>query len=544
MKKTLFKRLVIPFLALILFFGTTAFKNDFFEIAKQIEIFTTLFKELNMNYVDDTNPGDLMDTAIKSMLDDLDPYTQFYNEQDVEASRINNAGDYTGIGAKVLTLKDKLVIVEPYKDYAADKAGLKAGDEIIKVDKVVVSDFKDDAANLLQGAAGTEVNITYKRQGKTNSVKIIRESLEIKAVPHYSMVDDKTGYIVLRKFNNKASSETISALRALKNQGASQLILDLRGNPGGLLNEAVNVTNIFVPKNQLVVTTKSKVKKYNKTYYTRRDAVDTEIPLVVLIDGRSASASEIVSGALQDMDRAVVVGTRSFGKGLVQRPKALTYGTQMKITISRYYTPSGRCIQALDYWNRDEDGKATRVKKENYNTFKTRNGRDVFDGGGIDPDVEVEYAKETPITKAILNEYLVFNYATRYYYNKSVSDLNNFQLKDSDFKDFKIYLKNSGFDFETKTEKAFNEAMGVAQDEELNGLINSEFNNLSIALQSYKSNAIDDNRTQLISLLTDEIIKRYFYSEGLYEYYTSNNPEIKKGLSILNNPKQYAGILR
>ena len=544
MKKILHKRIVLPVIAVVIFLTTSAFRNDFFEIAKQIEIFTTMFKELNMNYVDETNPGDLMDTAIKSMLDDLDPYTQFYNEQDVEASRINNAGDYTGIGAKVLTLKDKLVIVEPYKDYAADKAGLKAGDEIIKVDNVVVSDFKEDAANLLQGAAGTEVNVIYKRQGKTNTVKIIRESLEIKAVPHHAMIDDKTGYIVLRKFNNKASSETLGALRALKNQGAKQLILDLRGNPGGLLSEAVNVTNIFVPKNQLVVTTKSKVKKYNKTYYTKRDAVDTEIPLVVLIDGRSASASEIVSGALQDMDRAVVVGTRSFGKGLVQRPKPLTYGTQMKITISRYYTPSGRCIQALDYWNRDENGKATRVKKENYNEFKTRNGRPVYDGGGVEPDVEVEFAKQTPITKAILNENLVFNFATDYYYNNSVENLKDFKLSDSEFKAFKNYLKSSGFNFETKTEKALSNAMDIAKEEALQGVINSEYHNLTAALQAYKSNAIDGNKVQLKSLLTDEIIKRYFYSEGLYTYYTANNPEIKKAISILNNPGQYASILR
>ena len=544
MKKILHKKLIIPALAVVVFLSTTAFQNNFFEIAKQIEIFTTLFKEINMNYVDDTNPGDLMDTAIKSMLNDLDPYTQFYNEQDVEAARINNAGDYTGIGAKILTLKDKLVIVEPYKDYAADKAGLKAGDEIVKVDNVTVSDFKDDAANLLQGAAGTEVSVTYKRQGKINTVKIIRESLEIKAVPFYSMVDEKTGYIVLRKFNSKASSETISAIRALKNQGATQLILDLRGNPGGLLNEAVNVTNIFVPKNQLVVTTKSKVKKYNKTYYTKRDPVDTEIPLVVLVDGSSASASEIVSGALQDMDRAVVVGTRSFGKGLVQRPKPLTYGTQMKITISRYYTPSGRCIQALDYWNRDENGKATRTKKENYNAFKTKNGRNVFDGGGVQPDIEVEFSKQSPITKAILNENLVFNFATEYFYDNKVDDLKSFKLSDSDFKRFKNYIKTSGFNFETKTEKALNDAISIAKEEELDVVINSEYDNLTSALQRYKSNAIDGNKVQLKSLITDEIIKRYFYSEGLYSYYVANNNEIKKALSILNNPSQYASILR
>jgi carboxyl-terminal processing protease len=544
MKHNIYKRFLIIVAGLGLFLSTTAFKTDFFEIAKQIEIFTTMFKELNMNYVDETNPADLMDTAIKSMLSDLDPYTQFYNEQDVEASRINNAGDYTGIGAKVLTLKDKLVIVEPYKDYAADKAGLKAGDEIIKVDNVAVADFKEDAANLLQGAAGTEVTITYKRQGKVNTAKIIRESLEIKAVPFYDMIDSKTGYIVLRKFNTKASSETLRALKALKNQGATQMILDLRGNPGGLLSEAVNVTNIFVPKNELVVTTKSKVNKYNKTYYTKKEAVDTEIPLVVLIDGRSASASEIVSGALQDMDRAVIVGSRSFGKGLVQRPKPLTYGTQMKITISRYYTPSGRCIQALDYWNRDENGKATRIKKENYNVFKTRNGRPVYDGGGIEPDIEMDNSKFTPITKAILGENLIFSFATQYYYNNSVSDMKSFELSKADFNSFKTYLKSSGFSFETKTEKALNEAMAIAKEEELDKIIAPEYDDLEAALTSYKSATIDNNKAQLTSLLTDEIIKRYFYSEGLYKYYTLNNPDINKALSVLNNPTQYASILR
>jgi carboxyl-terminal processing protease len=538
------KKLVIPVVALVIFYSTTAFKNDFFEIAKQIEIFTTMFKELNMNYVDDTNPGDLMDTAIKSMLSDLDPYTQFYNEQDVEASRINNAGDYTGIGARVVTLKDRLVIVEPYKDYAADKAGLKAGDEIIKVGNVTVADFKDDAANLLQGAAGTEVSVTYKRQGEVKTVNIMRESLDIKAVPHYSMIDDKTGYVVLRKFNAKASSETIRAMRALKNQGATQMILDLRGNPGGLLSEAVNVTNIFVPKNELVVTTKSKVKKYNKTYYTRKEPVDTEIPLVVLIDGRSASASEIVSGALQDMDRAVILGSRSFGKGLVQRPKPLTYGTQMKITISRYYTPSGRCIQALDYWNRDENGKATRVKKENYNVFKTKNGREVFDGGGVEPDIEIENSKLTTISKAIVGENLIFNFATEYYYKNTVTEFENFEFSDKDYKSFKTFLKSSGFNFETKTEKALNNAMAVAEEEELDNVINSDYHNLTAAIQSYKSNAIDENKSQLESLLTDEIIKRYFYSEGLYKYYTIKNPDIIEAVSVLNNPTQYASILR
>ena len=543
MRKLLHKRVLIPILALTIFFGGSAFKSDFFEIAKQIEIFTTLFKELNMNYVDDTNPGDLMDTAIKSMLADLDPYTNYYNEQDVESARINNAGDHAGIGANVLTLKDRLVIIEPYKDYAADKAGLKAGDEIIKVDNVTVADFKDDAGNLLQGGAGTSVEVTYVRQGKTQNATIQREAVDIHAVPHYSMINENTGYIVLRKFNAKTSAETKSALRDLKNQGAEKLILDLRGNPGGLLREAVNVTNIFVPKNQLVVTTKSKVKKYNKTYYTKNEPMDTDIPLVVLIDGSSASASEIVSGALQDLDRAVVIGARSFGKGLVQRPKKLTYGTQMKITISRYYTPSGRCIQALDYWNRDENGKATRTKQENYNAFKTKKGRTVYDGGGVQPDLELDETKLSPITKAILDENLIFKYGTDYYYNNSVTDLKDFKLTDADFKNFKNFLKANNFNFETKTEKAFANALSVAKEEQLNTEIDTNYSDLISSLNNYKNKAIDGNKTQLLSLLSDEIVKRYFYREGLYTYYIANNFEIQKGVEILKNPSNYLGYL-
>ena len=527
---------------LTIFFTGTAFKSDFFEIAKQLEIFTTLFKELNMNYVDETNPGDLMDTAIKNMLNDLDPYTRFLNEQDVEAARINNTGDYTGIGARVQIQKDKLIIVEPYKDYPADKAGLKAGDEIIKIGNVNVSDFKENEGDLIKGAPGSKAEIKYIRQGKTQTTTITREEVQIKAVPHFSMMDKKTGYIVLSKFNSKASTETINALRELKADGAEKIILDLRGNPGGLLREAVNVTNIFIPKGQLVVTTKSKVSKYNKTYYTKRDPIDLDIPLVVLINGSSASASEIVSGALQDLDRAVVVGSRSFGKGLVQRPKQLSYGTQVKITISRYYTPSGRCIQSLDYWNRDKDGKAVKIKR--HNEFKTKNGRKVFDGGGVKPDVELDFTKNSAITKAIVAENHVFNYATKYFYNNKITDINSFRFSDSDFKNFKNYLKQTDFSFETKTEKALSSALEIAKDEELNNSIQSDYNRLIDNLNAYKNRVVDNEKTQLSSLLSDEIVKRYVYREGLYEYYAKYNPEIKKASEILNSPTKYSGYLR
>ena len=544
MKHILKNRILIPLLAFAIFFTGTAFKNDFFEIAKQIEIFTTLFKEINMNYVDETNPGDLMDTAIKSMLEDLDPYTRFMNEQDIETARINNTGDYTGIGAKVRTFKDKLVVVEPYKNYPADKAGLKAGDEIIKVGDEIIKDYKETASDLLKGSPGSNVQVTYVRQGKTQTATIKRAEVEIKAVPYFSMISDKTGYIVLKKFNRKASAETSYALRDLKAQGAEQIILDLRGNPGGLLNEAVNIVNLFIPKNQLVVTTKSKVKKYNKSYITKNEPIDTEIPLAVLINGTSASASEIVSGALQDLDRAVIIGSRSYGKGLVQRPKILTYGTQVKITISRYYTPSGRCIQALDYWNRDEKGNAVRTKQENYNEFKTKKGRKVYDGGGVFPDVNMADNKNIKVLEELKNSSLIFNYATNYYYNNNIKDFNTFKLTDSDFEDFKNFLKTNNFSYETKTEKILAKAYENSKKEGLSEGINKEYEQLILSLKNSKNNVIDKNKAYLLDLLTDEIIKRYVYREGLYDYYKTNNLEIKKASEILENKSKYLSYLK
>ena len=544
MKTILKRKVLVPIVALLIFFTATSFRNDFFEIAKQIEIFTTLFKELNMNYVDETNPAELMDNAIKNMLNELDPYTKFYNEQDIEAERIRRTGDYTGVGANILTLKDKLVVIEPYKGYPADKAGLKAGDEIIKVEGVMVADYKDDAANLLKGAPNSTLEVTYLRQGKTNTTTVKRSEIEIDAVPHFSMIDEKTGYIVLKKFNNKASLQTGYALKDLKAQGAERIILDLRGNPGGLLNEAVNVVNLFVPKGQLVVTTKSKVKKYNRTYYTKLDPVDTEIPIIVLINGQSASASEIVAGTLQDLDRGVVVGSRSFGKGLVQRPKKLTYGTQLKVTISRYYTPSGRCIQALDYWNKDEKGNAVRVKQKDYNEFKTKNGRKVFDGGGVFPDEALDYTKNSAITNAILTNQSIFDYATQYYYAHKIEDINTFKFTDSDFSDFKDFLKSTNFSFETETETALSKALETAKTENLDDDIQRDYNALINNLNNSKLKAIDENKSQLVDLLTDEIVKRYVYREGLYDYYKVHNAEIKKAAEILESPTKYSKYLR
>lgn len=544
MKKTFIKKLVLISTSAVLLFGTLGFKSDFFEIAKQIEIFTTLFKELNMNYVDETNPAELMDAAITGMLEDLDPYTHYWNEQDVETAKINNSGEYTGIGATVAIRDNHIIIVEPYKDYPADKAGLKAGDEILKIDDVVVADFQENAGELLKGAPNSKVLITFKRQGETKTTTLTRGAVEIKAVPFYELMEDGTGYIVLSQFNRNASSETIEALRELKEQGANRIILDLRGNPGGLLSEAINVSNIFVPEGELITTTKSVVEKYNKAYHTTRKPIDTEIPLAVLIDGRSASASEIVAGSLQDLDRAVVIGARSFGKGLVQRPKELTYGTQLKVTISRYYTPSGRCIQALDYWNRDQEGNAVRIQKEDYNEFTTRNGRKVFDGGGIMPDIALESSEYSSITDALIRENAIFDFANDYYYTHQLDDLNSFRFTDSDFAAFKKYLENKNFDYNTITELKLTELLETSIAEGLDEEIAGEYSGMLQTIEAAKKNALDEKKKEISSLLTDEIIKRYFYKEGLYEYYVQHNPEIREAVGILKDAQRYKKILQ
>jgi len=542
MKKNFKNLILIPVVLAGIFIGTVSFKSDFFEIAKQIEIFTTLFKEINMNYVDETNPAQLMDSAIKSMLTDLDPYTNYWNEQDVEAARINNSGEYTGIGAAVKNGATGITIVEAYKDYPADKAGLKAGDLITKIGDIRVADFKEDAGELLNGASETAVEITFVRQGKEQKTSLKRESVDLNAVPFYKLLEDNSGYIVLSRFNAKASTEVSRALKELKNQGADKIILDLRGNPGGLLSEAINVSNIFVPANELIVTTRSAIEKYNKDYYTQREPIDTKIPLVVLVNGRSASASEIVAGAMQDLDRGVIVGARSFGKGLVQRPRELAYGTQLKITISRYYTPSGRCIQALDYRRRDENDKAVRTKVEDYNEFNTRNGRKVYDGGGILPDIKLETSEFSDITQALLLQDAIFNYATEYYYSHKVEDLNNFDFNDADFQEFKVYLRGSDFDYVTATEKELEELIATSEEENLE--LKFEASGIRSQLEQHEKQELELRKPEIISLLKDEIIKRYFYKEGLYEYYTVNNPEISKAREILNSENKYAEILK
>ena len=541
------KKIFLPFVAFALFtlVGFTAVvKTDFFEIAKQLEIFTSLYKELNMNYVDKVTPATLMDNAIKGVLQDLDPYTVYWNEQAVEDARIKNSGVYTGVGASIRFKNEKLTVLEVFEKYPADKAGLRAGDIIIKIDQTPLDSYEDDPRELLKGTAGSKVNVEYTRQGKNYTTVITRSAVEVKAVPYYTLINEDIGYIVLSKFNKKTTSQTKSALEDLKLQGAKKIILDLRGNPGGLLNQAIGVVNLFVEKGEVITTTQSVIEKYNKVYKTTVEPFDVSIPLAVLINGRSASASEIVSGGLQDLDRGVIIGARSFGKGLVQRPKNLIYGSQLKVTISRYFTPSGRCIQALDYWNRDENGDPVRLDPDKYNAFKTKGGRTVYDGGGILPDIEIETAKFSPITTALLRENAIFDYATQYRYKNKIERWEDFIFTDKDFQNFLKYLKNKGFDFETQTEVSFKKALQKAEADGLKKQIQGNFKELMSAITEAKKKKVTDRKLEITALLKAQILKQYFYSVGLYEYQVLNNPEIRAAVDVLNNESRYKKILK
>ena len=537
------KKIIIPVVAVTFLFVGVSFKNDFFEIAKQIEIFTGVFKTVNQNYVDETNPGEMMDNAIKSMLKELDPYTTFFNEQDVLKFKINNTGEYTGIGAMVQRKDGKVFLKEIYKGFPADKAGFKAGDEITQIGDVNLKEYTEDASQLLRGAKNTNIPIKYIRQGKAQTATIILDEVEIKAVPYYSLLKDNVGYIVLKKFTEKASAETKSALLDLKKQGAKKIVLDLRGNPGGLLHEAVNICNLFVPKDELIVTTKSKNPKHNQIYKTKNEPVDLEIPLVVLVDGKSASASEIVSGAIQDLDRGVVMGSRSFGKGLVQRPLNLSYGTQVKVTISRYYTPSGRCIQALDYAHKDENGKAIKKAQNEFTAFKTKIGRTVYDGGGVLPDVEIAETKTANITDAVVKKDGIFNFATQLYYkNPNVTGIP--VVSDADFANFKAYLKQEKISLDTETNKALKNVLESAKKENIDTQIATEYKQLENALERNQEIELEANKNQIKKLIQEELIIRYQYREGLYDFYTKNNVEIEKAIALLNNATQYKNLLK
>jgi len=540
-KKWIFGIFVAGFIAI-----SAGFQSDFFEIAKQIDIYTTMFKELNMYYIDEVNPGKLTSKSINYMLSNLDPYTNFYDEQGVEDARIRSTGEYGGIGA-ISKFKNKtFTIREILKNSPAEKAGLKPGDKILKIGDIEVKDFEEiGISSLLNGLPDTHVKLKIERQNKTLDIDVTRKKIDVSAVPFYTMIDAEVGYISFVKFNEKASEEVKDAYLDLIDEGMKKLIIDVRSNPGGLLNEAVEITNFFVPKDKVVVTTKAKTKKESATYKTRNDPLNLDIPLTILINNRSASASEILAGSLQDYDRAVVIGERSFGKGLVQRYKPLSYGTQMKLTISKYYTPSGRCIQELDYANRDDEGNIPKFSDAGRDTYKTAIGRTVYGGGGILPDIDIEKPATTKTTETLLKSDAFFNYATNYFYkNSTIVEASKFSLQEEDFDELLKYLDKNHTDFETETEANFKTALEKATSENLDKNLEKKYSELLKAIQFEKFSELEKNKNEIFDALTEEIVKRYYYTEGVYQQKAVFDPTILKATTILNNQTAYNNLLK
>ncbi|MBR5831966.1 MAG: S41 family peptidase [Bacteroidales bacterium] len=519
-----------------------------FEISKNLEIFSTVYKNLQLNYVDDIEPGKLMKTAIDAMLASLDPYTVYIPESEIEDVKMQLMGQYGGIGMLIHQRGDYVYASEPYEGMPADLAGLKAGDKILEIDgQSAEGKTTAEVSSALRGQAGTELKVKIERDGKVLEKTLTRREIKLKPVPYYGLVDNDYGYIKLNEFTQNASKDVKDAFLTLKskNSNLKGLILDLRGNGGGLLNEAVDLVNIFVNKHELVVQTKGKVASRNTKHHTRNAPVDKDIPIVVLIDGYSASASEIVAGSLQDLDRAVVIGSRSFGKGLVQNILPLTYNSQMKVTVSKYYIPSGRCIQALDYAHRDENGRATKVPDSLKTAFKTRNGRVVYDGFGIEPDVEiVDSSMVGNITVALVRNMLIFDYATDYAKKHfSILPAADFEITDEIYADFTDFLKDKKYEYSTSTEKALELLKEAAKDEKYIESIADDIEKLIQKVHSDKAIDLQKNREDISGFIKSELLTRYYYEKGRIEGMLNNDDEVKAAIEILSDKDSYNNIL-
>lgn len=535
---------------LITIVGLFSFNNPderYFEITKNLDIFATLFKEVNAYYVDEVNPNKLIKTGIDAMLASLDPYTNYIPEDDIEDYRTMTTGQYGGIGAIIGHRNDKNVIMMPYEGFPAHKAGLKIGDEILKVNDVdVTGKNTSDISQLLKGQANTKLEVTIQRYGenKTRKIEIMREKITIDNVPYYGKVTNDVGYIKLSDFTTGAGKEVKKALDQLKKDGATKIILDLRNNPGGLLNEAVNVSNVFIQQGSEVVSTKGKVTDWNKTYKALNQPADTEIPLAVLTSRRSASAAEIVSGVIQDYDRGVLVGEKTFGKGLVQATRPLTYNSQLKITTAKYYIPSGRCIQAINYSQRNEDGSAGVVPDSLKSEFTTKNGRKVYDGGGVDPDDEVEPAIPAPITISLMSKGLLFEYALLYHHNhEKIADARDFKLTDEEYSEFKEWLKDKDYDYTTKVEKTIEALTKFAKTEKYYDNIKSEIADLESKVAHNKEKDLVEFADEVKSVLEDRIVEQYYLMRGNFESAFDDDVQLQKAIEVLHNNQEYNSLL-
>ena len=543
--------IIIIFVTLLIITGlSTGFlisqESRDFRLAKNLDIFLSLLKEVNTFYVDEIDPDRVIKSGIDNMLKALDPYTVYYPESETDNLSFMTSGKYGGIGSLVRNNGEYVIVSEVYKGFPADKAGIKAGDILKKADGVTLKGLSTDkVSDKLKGNPGTEIKISVDRNGKEVDFTLKRERIVIPPVPYYGMLDSKTGYIRFTNFTQNCIEDVRSALTTLKGSGATQIILDLRGNPGGLLTEAVDIVNLFVGPGNEVVSTMGKVKQFDETFKTEKSAVDETIPLAVLISRGSASASEIVAGAIQDLDRGIIIGQRSFGKGLVQITRNLSYNTQLKVTTAKYYIPSGRCIQAVDFSHPNEDGSVGIIPDSLVKEFRTRNGRIVRDGGGITPDIEILPEPLSQITTELYLRNFIFDYATNYYWtHPDIISPEMFSFADKDFDDFKTYLKNRNFSYRTLTEESLNELISVAKREKYFDSNKDLFSKLEKDLAHNPDHDLDAFRNEITELLEDEILRRYFYESGAIAKTIKKDNQVMKAVEILNDKRTYESVIK
>jgi carboxyl-terminal processing protease len=528
----------------IAFLSTQETKD--FRIAKNLDIFFTLYRELNTFYVDELNPDKLVKAGIDNMLKSLDPYTVYYPESENDEVAFMTTGKYGGIGSLVRGSGDYVVVSLVYKGFPADLAGIKPGDILKKADGVSLKGFPTDkVSEKLKGSPGTVIKLTIERNGTEIEVPVKREKIVVPPVPYYGMIDDRTGYIRFTNFTQDCSEDVKNALVELKSHNPQQIILDLRSNPGGLLTEAVDIVNLFVGPGNEIVRTKGKVKQFDETFKTTRAAVDENIPLAVIINRGSASASEIVAGAIQDLDRGVIIGQRSYGKGLVQVTRPLSYNTQLKVTTAKYYIPSGRCIQALDFSHPNEDGSVGIIPDSLISEFKTKNGRTVRDGGGITPDIEVAPVQLSQIATELYFRNYIFDFATKYYWaHPGINSIDQFSFTDKDYSDFSDYLASRKFSYKTETEESLTELIGNAKKEKYYELHKDLFTNLENDLNHTLGNDLLTFKSEIKELLEDEIISRYFYEQGSIGWSVKTDDQVLKAAEILGKRDYYNSILQ
>lgn len=518
-------------------------KNDkLFSIAKNLDIFASLVRELDSYYVDEINPDELVTVGINAMLEELDPYTEYIPEENSDDFRMMTTGEYGGVGALIGNRIGTNMILMPYKGFPAQMGGLRIGDQLLKIDSIqVVDEETAEISKLLKGPANTKVKVMVKRGDDTLRMDLTRKKIVISNVPYYGMVNDDTGYIKLTDFTTNASSDVRQALIALKAQGAEKLILDVRDNPGGILKEAVSIVNLFIPKGREVVRTIGKLESVNAVYKTERSPLDKDIPLVVLINERSASAAEIVAGALQDYDRAVLIGKRTFGKGLVQTTIPLSYNSQIKVTTAKYYIPSGRCIQAIDYSDRDEEGNARTIPDSLRNEFKTKSGRLVLDGAGIEPDKEVESKIYAPITYSLVARSLIFEYGNKFFLqHDSIASPRQYMVSDKTYQEFVSWLEDKDYDYTTRVEKAIEDLVKYSEKEKYYQDIKNEIASLKESVSHSKEQDLITFKDEIKEALKNEIVSRYYYEQGMVEASLDDDVEISQSIQVLNDQDQYA----